>query len=132
MKTPVLASLLPAILWAASGAAQEFPDVVLHIEAESGYSSDHVTLCVVRATNYSGHSISGASLGFEAVALEDGVVIERERGRFGGTIANGETAETLIGFNGVFRRFEVTAAPAKGGSRTRSRRGASRKGRKRN
>jgi hypothetical protein len=144
MKTSVMACLslailwaaLPAILWAASATAQEFPDVVLRIEPEIGYSSDHVTLCRVRATNYSGHSISGASLGFEAVALEDGVVVERARGRFGGTIANGETAETLIGFNGAFRHFDVAPAhvSAKEASRRSGsgRRSASRKKGKRN
>jgi hypothetical protein len=48
-----------------------------------------------------------------------------EHGRFGGRIGPGETVESRIGFNGVFRQFTVEPAAgrsARGGS------GRSRKG----
>ena len=90
--------------------AQDLRDVTFHISPETGFSSDYVTICRVTATNYSGSSLEGRRVGFEALAFENGTVIERERGRFGGVLRNGETAETLIGFNGVFRTFEVLPA----------------------
>jgi hypothetical protein len=97
-------------------------DLMFQISPELGVSSDAVTICRVTVTNYSGDPLDGRRVGFEASALENGVVVERERGRFQGVLRNGETAETRIGFNGVFRDFAVAAAPVS--SRSRSGRSA--------
>ena len=86
-------------------------DVIFRISPETGVSSDRVTICRVTATNVSGFPLDGRQVGFEASAIEDGVVVERERGRFGGVLRNGETAETLIGFNGEYHGFEIVGAP---------------------
>src|SRR6185369_5825677 len=61
-------------------------DVVLTIAPEAGFSSDHVTLCRVTARNFTGHSIDGRSVAFEAQAWENGVAVMTEHGRFGGRI----------------------------------------------
>jgi hypothetical protein len=92
-------------------------DVVLTIAPESGFSSDRVTLCRVTARNFTGHSIDGRSIAFEARAWENGVAVMTEHGRFGGRIAPGETVESRIGFNGVFQSFTVEPAAAKGSAR---------------
>ena len=102
-------------------------DVVLSIAPEIGISSDHVTLCRVTARNESGHSVDGRAIAFEARAWEDGVPVMTENGRFGGRIGPGETVESRIGFNGVFRQFTVEPAAgrsSRGGS-GRSRKGTS-------
>jgi hypothetical protein len=102
-------------------------DVVLTITPEFGFSSDHVTLCRVTARNRSGHAVDVRGIAFEARAWEDGVPVMTEQGRFGGRIGPGETVESRIGFNGVFRQFTVEPAAGKrprGGS-GRSRQGTS-------
>jgi hypothetical protein len=101
-------------------------DLTFQIFPDFGVSSDNATICRVTVTNYSGDPLDGRRIGFEASAIENGVVVERERGRFQGILRNGEKAETLIGFNGVFRYFAVAEAPASG----RSRSGGSSRGRK--
>lgn len=98
-------------------------DVVLTIAPESGFSSDHVTLCRVTARNFTGHSIDGRSVAFEARAWENGVAVMTEHGKFGGRIGPGETVESRIGFNGVFQSFTVAPATAKGSTRSGSGRG---------
>ncbi|MGH9441827.1 MAG: hypothetical protein ACRD16_06090 [Thermoanaerobaculia bacterium] len=99
-------------------AAEKALDLTFQITPEIGSSFDTATICRVSVTNYSGDPLDGRRVGFEASALENGVVVERERGRFRGMIGNGETAETLIGFNGVFRSFEIAAAPVSSRSRS--------------
>jgi hypothetical protein len=118
-----LTLLLIGISLAAARSRAE--DVVLTIAPEFGFSSDHVTLCRVTARNESGHAVDGGGIAFEARAWEDGVPVMTEHGRFGGRIGPGETVESRIGFNGVFRQFTVEPAAgrsARGGS------GRSRKG----
>ena len=99
-------------------------DVVLSIAPEVGISSDHVTLCRVTARNVAGHAVDGRAVAFEAQAWEDGVAIMTEHGRFGGRIGPGETVESRIGFNGVFREFTIAPVSAKSSSRGGSGRGA--------
>ena len=101
--------------------------VFLSIAPEIGISSDHVTLCRVTARNESGHAVDGRAIAFEARAWDDGVPVMTEHGRFGGRVGPGETVESRIGFNGVFRQFTVEPAAgrsSRGGS-GRSRKGAS-------
>jgi hypothetical protein len=107
--------LVLGILLAAAPARAE--DVVLTIAPESGFSSDHVTLCRVTARNYAGHAVDGRAIAFEAKAWENGVAIMTERGRFGGRIGPGETVESRIGFNGVFQTFTIAPVAAKSSSR---------------
>ena len=89
-------------------------DVTLSIEPDPYVSSDHATICRVVARNDSTHTLDGRSVAFEAQAWEKGEIVMRETGRFGGSIAAGDTAETRIGFNGVFTDVRVVAAAAKG------------------
>jgi hypothetical protein len=93
-------------------------DVSLSIEPDPYVSSDHATICRVVVRNESPHTLDGRSVAFEAQAWERGEIVMRETGRFGGSIAAGDTAETRIGFNGVFTDVRVVEAPAKGGGRT--------------
>jgi hypothetical protein len=44
---------------------------------------------------------------FEAAALEAGVVMARERGRFGSVLPPYGELETVIAFNGLYDRVEV-------------------------
>lgn len=110
-------------IWFAA-APSRADDVVLTIAPESGLSSDHVTLCRVTARNFTGHSIDGRTIAFEARAWENGVAVMTERGRFGGRVGPGETVESRIGFNGVFGEFTISAATAKSPARGGSGRGA--------
>jgi len=99
-------------------------DASLSIEPDPYVSSDHVTICRVVARNGSSHTLDGRSIGFEAQAFENGVLVMREKGRFAGAIAPGDSAETRIGFNGVFT--DVRVEPADGRtSGTRRKGGAS-------
>jgi len=52
------------LLLAPPGAAPG-PEVILSIERDWQTSSDHVTLCRVRARNFGARSWSGRSIGFE-------------------------------------------------------------------
>jgi hypothetical protein len=101
--------------------------VILSIERDWQTSSDHVTLCRVRARNFGARSWSGRSIGFEARALSGGAVVARERGRFGLILEPYGTLETLISFEGRFDRFEVVPA----GEKSSSSRGGSRGGKPR-
>lgn len=107
-------------------------DASLSIEPDPYVSSDHVTICRVVARNDSPHTLDGRSIGFEARAFENGVLVMREKGRFAGAVGPGETAETRIGFNGVFTDVRVVPAEGKtaGGGRRRSSRGAGGKSRR--
>lgn len=116
--------LILLFLAAASGTSPEspWPYLTLSIERDPGYSSDLVTVCRVRVSNHGSRAWPGRQLRFEARALDGGVVVERVKGRFGLQLAAYGQLETLIGFSGVYDRFEVVsvdASPDDGGSRKR-------------
>ena len=94
---------------ALSAAAADLPwqDLALSIEKDRSTSSDTVTLCRVRVVNQGTHTWPGRAVRFEAHALEAGVVMARERGRFGLSLAPHDSLETLVAFQGVYDRFEV-------------------------
>jgi len=104
---PIL--FLSLALLAASPDDADLPwrDLVLSIEKDRSVSSDTATLCRVRVVNRGAHTWQGRSVRFEAAAVEAGIVVARERGRFGLTLAPHETLETVIAFQGLFDRFEV-------------------------
>ncbi len=104
---PIL--FLSLALAAASPDNSDLPwqDLVLSIEKDRSVSSDTATLCRVRVVNRGGHTWQGRHVRFEAAAVEAGVVVARERGRFGLTLAPHDTLETVIAFQGLFDRFEV-------------------------
>ena len=104
---PIL--FLSLALAAASPDNADLPwrDLVLSIEKDRSVSSDTATLCRVRVVNRGGHTWQGRRVRFEAAAVEAGVVVARERGRFGLTLSPHDTLETVIAFQGLFDRFEV-------------------------
>ena len=104
---PIL--FLALALAAASPDSSNLPwqDLVLSIEKDRSVSSDTATLCRVRVVNRGGHTWQGRLVRFEAAAVEAGVVVARERGRFGLTLSPHDTLETVIAFQGLFDRFEV-------------------------
>ena len=106
---PIL--FLSLALLAASPDDSDLPwrDLVLSIEKDRSVSSDTATLCRVRVVNRGGHTWQGRLVRFEAAAVEAGVVVARERGRFGLTLSPHDTLETVIAFQGLFERFEVRA-----------------------
>jgi len=105
--TPIL--FLSLTLFAASPDNADLPwrDLVLSIEKDGSVSSDTATLCRVRVVNRGGHTWQGRQIRFEAAAVQAGVVVARERGRFGLTLSPHDTLETVIAFQGLFDRFEV-------------------------
>ena len=114
-------------LFAAISRAQ---DAVLSIEPDPYVSSDSVTICRVVARNPSPHTLDGRTIAFEAQAWENGALVARERGRFRGAVAPGQTAETRIGFDGVFQTLTVVPiAPKEVGRRGGSKRGGRSAGR---
>ena len=104
---PIL--FLSLALAAASPDTSDMPwqDLVLSIEKDRSVSSDTATLCRVRVVNRGGHTWKGQLVRFEAAAFEAGVIVARERGRFGLTLSPHDTLETVIAFQGLFDRFEV-------------------------
>lgn len=105
----------------ALGLAVEPPDwsvLGLRIEEDVSVSSDTATLCRVQVVNSGQGTWDGRSIAFEARAIRDGRVAARVQGRFGGTLGPHETLETVVGFTGRFRRFEVSSSTARsrGGS----------------
>lgn len=82
-------------------------DLALSIEKDRSTSSDTVTLCRVRVVNRGSHTWPGRRVRFEAVAIEAGVVLARERGSFGLSLSPHDALETLIAFHGHYDRFEV-------------------------
>jgi len=110
-------------------------DLALSIEKDHSTSSDTVTLCRVRVVNRGSRTWPGKAVRFEAVAIEGGVAMARERGRFGLSLAPHDTLETLIAFHGLYDRFEVRpVSKDSGGTGSKGRRAgkgkSSRKGRK--
>jgi len=124
---------LVVALWAAPAEPVRWEELALSIRPDPYTSSDTATLCRVRVVNNGGGSWPGRRLLFEARALSDGRVVERRVGRFGLILGPRETLETIVGFTGSYRAFEV--APFFGRDRSdgkRSHRSATRrKGRKR-
>jgi hypothetical protein len=118
-------SLLPLVLalWAAP---QELPwqDLSFSIEEDFSTSSDAVTLCRVRVANRGDRTWPGRRIRFEALAVEGGIVMARERGSFGLSLAPHDTLETVIAFPGRYRRFEIRPLFKDEGSRPRSRGGS--------
>ena len=108
-------------------------ELSLSISQEIGVSSDTVTLCRVRVVNHGSRSWPGREIRFVAEALDGGRVVESARGRFGLSLAPHETLETLIGFSGSYRHFQVRPAE-KGTDRSDARRrggkGKQKKGKK--
>jgi hypothetical protein len=110
---------------ALSGDGLPWRELSLTIEADRSTSSDHVTLCRVRVVNHGFHTWPGKSLRFEARALDGGIVVAREQGRFGLSLPPRGSLETIIGFVGRYDRFEVEpirreeGKPAKRRRRTR-------------
>ncbi len=91
----------------ASSADLPWQELSLSIEKDHSTSSDTVTICRVTVVNRGGHVWPGRAVRFEARALDGGVVMARERGRFGLSIPPHGTLETLISFHGLYDRFEV-------------------------
>jgi hypothetical protein len=85
-------------------------ELSLTIERAHGYSSDQVTVCLVRVVNHGSRTWPGRNLHFEARAIDGGVVVERARGRFGLSLPPHGTLETLISFSAPYGRFEVSPA----------------------
>jgi hypothetical protein len=99
--------LLALLVSPASSTDLPWQDLALSIEKDRSTSSDTVTLCRVRVVNRGPHTWPGRNVRFEAAAVKSGVVMARERGRFGLSLAPHDTLETLIAFNGLYDRFEV-------------------------
>ena len=125
---PIL--LLSAWLAAASAPVPDPGEIRLTIARDPYTSSDHVTLCRVRATNDGSRSWAGKWLRFEARAV-DVVPPVRERGRFGMELLPHGSLETLITLPGRHDRFEVellfARAPAGAAERKPRKRGKARK-----
>ncbi len=108
----------------ASSADLPWQDLALSIEKDLSTSSDTVTICRVRVVNRGGHTWPGRAVRFEALALDAGAVMARERGRFGLSISPHGTLETLVAFHGLYDRFEVRLLfKDAGGPESKSRRG---------
>src|SRR6202162_4152571 len=99
--------LLALLASPASSTDLPWQDLALSIEKDRSTSSDTVTLCRVRVVNRGSHTWPGRRVRFEAAAVEAGVVMARERGRFGLSLSPHDALETLIAFNGSYDRFEV-------------------------
>ena len=82
-------------------------EVRLTIARDPYSSSDHVTLCRVRAVNQGRRRWPGRSLAFEARARGGGVTV-RERGRFGLELEPYGSLETLISLPGRHDFVEVS------------------------
>jgi hypothetical protein len=104
---PILFLSLALAVASPDGADLPWRDLVLSIEKDRSVSSDTATLCRVRVVNRGGHTWQGRLVRFEAAAVEAGVVMARERGRFGSTLSPHDSLETVIAFQGLFDRFEV-------------------------
>jgi len=124
---------LMVALFASPADPVRWQELVLSIRPDPYTSSDTVTLCRVRVVNNGGGSWPGRRLRFEARALADGRVVERQIGRFGITLAPREALETIVAFSGSYRTFEVVPCLGRdcsdGGRSHRS--GGRRRGRKR-
>ncbi len=124
---PDSASRHPPRAAAADAPAPSPGEIRLTIARDPYTSSDHVTLCRVRAVNAGSRSWSGKSLRFEARAVDSGAVV-RERGRFGLELAPYGSLETLIALPGTARsargRAALGAAPGRRGEQAANARNA--------
>ncbi len=112
-------------LWLALAPAAELPwqDLSLSIFPDPGVSSDTATLCRVRVVNNGNLTWRGDRIRFEAEAIQDGVVVDRARGRFGLLLGPHETLETVIGFVGRYEQFSVRPLAKDAGRSEKGRRG---------
>jgi hypothetical protein len=102
-------------------------EVRLSIARDPYVSSEHASLCRVRAVNFGGRRWVGRALRFEARAYGSGGMVV-ERGRFGLVLEPYGSLETVIGFTGRHDRFEVAPLPAdSAGASKKPRRKASRR-----
>jgi hypothetical protein len=133
---PIL--ILSLALAAAPADTADLPwqDLALSIEKDRSTSSDTATLCRVRVVNRGAHTWPGRQVRFEAAAIEAGVVMAREKGRFGLSLKPHDTLETVIAFDGLYDRFEVRplvkgldggGSKSRGGGRGKSGKGAKKK-----
>jgi hypothetical protein len=108
------------LAWALASTLDSSPwvELSLSIEKDRYTSSDQVTLCRVRVRNHGAHTWPGRALRFEARAVDGGVVVARETGRFGLSLAPYGTLETLIAFPGRHERFEVEPLSGSAGRKT--------------
>ena len=113
-------TLFSILFLVASEANLPWGEFTLTIERDRSSSSDTVTMCRVRVVNHGPRTWPGRAIRFEARAIDQGVVVARENGRFGLSLAPYGTLETLIGFVGRYDRFEVS--PAAAGSKRGSKR----------
>jgi hypothetical protein len=124
---PFIRFALGICLAAASPTSElPWPELILSIEEDRGFSGDHATLCLVRVVNGGRGTWPGRKIRFEARAIRDGRVADRQSGSFGLTLGPHETLETRIGFVGRFDRFEVSP----GGSRPDESSGRRKKGKR--
>lgn len=123
MKRTLLFTAL--VCFSSLASSEEIPGVSYSIRPDPYVSSDQVSICRVTVSNQSGRTLDGRKLIFEAAALENGEAVVSERGRFGGIVRSGDSAETLIGFSGVFRDFSVSAAAGTGPSHASRKKGGS-------
>ena len=111
---PIFAATVLSVLLASASDPLPVLDLVLTIEEDRGFSGDHSTLCLVRVVNRGRSTLAGRDIGFEALAIREGRVAARQRGRFGLTLGPDETLETKVAFLGRFDRFEVVLAEGGG------------------
>ncbi|HEY7368959.1 MAG TPA: phosphoribosylamine--glycine ligase [Thermoanaerobaculia bacterium] len=104
--------------------AGELPwsELSLTVDLETSVSSDHATLVRVRVVNRGFRTWQGRDLRFEVRALDGGVVVARQRGRFGLSLPPHGMLETLVGFHGRYARFEVVPVSSRGSDSKRRRR----------
>jgi hypothetical protein len=129
--TPIL---FLCIRLSASVSEPSWQDLSLSISREFGVSSDTVTLCRVRVINHGSHTWPGRQIRFVAEALEAGRVVESAHGRFGLSLTPHQTLETLIGFTGAYRQFQVRPVEKgtdRSDARGRGPKGKGKKGRRR-
>ena len=110
--SPILVLCLLLPVFSSAGAAPDpWSQVRLTIARDPYTSSDHVTLCRVRAVNHGPRSWQGRDLAFEARALGGGSVV-KQRGKFGLELAPYGSLETLVALPGRHDRFEVVPLPS--------------------
>jgi hypothetical protein len=117
---------LPRILLLFAAVSLPWSELALTVEPESSVSSDHLTLVRVRVVNHGTRTWQGRDLSFEVRALEGGVVVARQRGRFGLALPPRGSLETLVGFEGRYTRFEVSPVDRKEDSSRRGRKSSRR------
>jgi hypothetical protein len=114
-------SSLGFLLWLAAGALP-WSELDLSVEPDLSVSSDHATLVRVRVFNRGPRTYPGRDLRFEVRAIDGGIVVARQRGRFGLSLPPRGTLETIVGFEGRYGRFEVVPLEAGTAHRKRKRR----------